>query len=194
MKSNSAVFWEEKYNTADTGWDMGKISPPLKEFFDTLEDKQASILIPGAGNAYEAAYLHHHEFTNVHVVEFSQPPIQQFKLQCPSFPKEHIHQIDFFTFKGEFDWIVEQTFFCAIPPERRDEYVDKTSNLLNHNGQLVGLLFDFPLTEEGPPYGGSKEEYIKRFKRKYHLLKLEKCYNSHPKRQGKEFFINFQKK
>lgn len=194
MKSNTQIFWEEKYHQQDTGWDMGMVSPPLKTFFDGLSNKNQSILIPGAGNAHEAIYLHQQGFTQVHVIDLAQPPITHLKNQCPSFPEKHIHQIDFFDFKGQFDWIFEQTFFCAIPPQRRDEYVLQMHSLLKNKAHLVGLLFDFPLTDEGPPFGGSTDEYRKRFQHYFHFHKFEQAYNSHPKRQGKEIFINFQKK
>lgn len=172
MKNNTQAFWEEKYIQQDTGWDMGEVSPPLKAFFDGLTDKNQQILIPGAGNAYEAAYLHQNDFTNVHVLDISHPPLDRFKNNYPSFPKNHIHQANFFNFEGQFDIIIEQTFYCAIPPDKRDEYVHKMHSLLKNKAHLVGLLFDFPLTEEGPPYGGSKEEYQIRFQEYFDFQKL----------------------
>ena len=48
-------FWAKKYVSGETGWDMGMVSPPIKAYIDQLENKDLSILIPGAGNAYEAA-------------------------------------------------------------------------------------------------------------------------------------------
>lgn len=192
--SKTQSFWESKYSQHDTGWDMGSISPPLKAFFDELTNQSLKILIPGAGNAYEAAYLHHKGFTNVHVLDISTQPIANFKENNPNFPKHHIHHTNFFDFENQFDLIIEQTFYCAIPPNKRGDYVLKMHSLLKDEGNLVGLLFDFPLTEEGPPYGGSKTEYKTRFQPYFNLLKLERAYNSHPKRQGKELFINFQKK
>ncbi|WP_317163713.1 class I SAM-dependent methyltransferase [Psychroflexus maritimus] len=193
-KSNTQIFWEKKYKKQDIGWDIGQVSPPLKAFFDGLTDKNQQILIPGAGNAHEAAYLHQNDFTNVHVLDISHPPLDKFKKNYPSFPQNHIHQANFFDFGGQFDMIIEQTFYCAIPPIKRDEYVHKMYSLLKNKAHLVGLLFDFPLTNEGPPYGGSKKEYQRRFQDYFNFQKLEQAYNSHPKRQGKELFINFQKK
>ena len=61
-------YWEERYQKQDTGWDIGTISTPLKEYIDQLTDKKCRILLPGAGNGYEFDYLIHKGFTNVFVV------------------------------------------------------------------------------------------------------------------------------
>jgi hypothetical protein len=44
------------HNTKQTtGWDLGWYLP-IKNYIDTLKDKDIAILIPGCGNTYEAAY------------------------------------------------------------------------------------------------------------------------------------------
>ena len=50
-------YWEEKYAKNSTGWNIGYISTPIKEYIDQLQNKSIKILIPGAGNSYEAEYL-----------------------------------------------------------------------------------------------------------------------------------------
>ncbi|MCK5638563.1 MAG: SAM-dependent methyltransferase, partial [Flavobacteriaceae bacterium] len=87
-----------------------------------------------------------------------------------------------------------QTFFCSLSPELRSNYVEKMASLLNDNGKLIGLLFDFPLTEEGPPYGGSLSEYMNSFSKEFNTITLERCYNSIKPRDGRELFIIFEKK
>ena len=42
----SKEYWEERYATGETAWDMGIVSPPLKAYFDQLTNKDLSILIP----------------------------------------------------------------------------------------------------------------------------------------------------
>ena len=49
MKLNSE-YWQNRYETNDIVWDAGKITTPLKEYIDQLEDKSIKILIPGCGN------------------------------------------------------------------------------------------------------------------------------------------------
>ena len=50
MKFNES-FWDNKYKTNKTGWDLGQVSPPLKAYFDQLENKDLKILIHGERNA-----------------------------------------------------------------------------------------------------------------------------------------------
>ena len=52
LDSNS---WNERYISKNTGWDAGKITQPLKEYFDQLNSKNIKILIPGCGNSHEAS-------------------------------------------------------------------------------------------------------------------------------------------
>ncbi|WP_070136885.1 methyltransferase [Crocinitomix algicola] len=189
----SKNYWNNRWKNRETGWDIGAVSAPLKAYFDQIEDKSLRILIPGCGSAYEAEYLMENGFSNTHIVEISPEAVKVFKNRYPSFPKHQIFEKDFFELNEKFDLIVEQTFFCAIPPSMRTLYVEKMHDLLNENGKLIGLLFDFPL-DQGPPYGGSKKEYTTLFEPYFELEKLEQAYNSIPPRAGREFFINFRKK
>ena len=94
---------------------------------------------------------------------------------------------------GKYDLIVEQTFFCAIDPSLRTVYAEKMAKLLNPKGKLVGLLFDCNF-DGGPPFGGSKTEYITYFEPYFKFNFLEKCYNSISPRAGNELFICLENK
>ena len=186
--------WSEKYKSNDIGWDVGSITTPLKEYIDQLVDKDIKIIIPGAGNSYEAEYLFNNGFTQVYVLDFAQEPLDNLLKRVPNFPKTHLIQADFFNFNDTFDLVIEQTFYCALNPELRDDYVKKISSILNKNGRIVGLLFQFPLTEKGPPFGGSKQEYLDRFSKYFNIKVLETAYNSIKPRKNKELFVIFEKK
>lgn len=192
-KSEVAEYWEERYKDQRTGWDMGQVSPPLKAYFDQLEDKSKSMLIPGSGNAYEAEYLISKGFSNVHVADIASHPLKDLKQRVGDHPALHLHHKDFFDINIEFDIIIEQTFFCAIGPELRRDYAEKMASLLQADGKLVGLLFDFPLVD-GPPYGGNVHEYKEYFRPYFHFHTFQRAYNSYHKRYPKEIFINLVKK
>jgi len=64
-------FWNQRYVEQQTGWDLGEASPPLVAIFDQIENKNASILIPGCGNAYEAQYLLEKGFTNITLIDIA---------------------------------------------------------------------------------------------------------------------------
>lgn len=196
MKKNSAAaeYWSARYRENRTGWDIGAISTPLKAYIDQLENTELKILIPGAGNAYEAEYLFRKGFKNVFVAELAEEPLQNLKKRVPEFPQEQLLHIDFFEVEDTFDLILEQTFFCALPVNRRVDYAKKAFELLKPGGKIAGLLFTFELAEDGPPFGGSKEEYLEYFDPLFEIEILEPCYNSIPPRQGNELFFKFVKK
>ena len=188
-------YWESRYRQQRLGWDIGSVSPPLKAYIDQLADKDLKILVPGAGYGYEAVYLYQNGFKNTYVLDIAPTPLEGIRQQCPDFPEDQLIEADFFHMEeAGFDLILEQTFFCALDPTLRPAYVLKMHELLAADGRLAGLFFDFPLTEEGPPFGGSKEEYLKLFEPFFHIRTLERSYNSIAPRQGNELFFIFDKK
>jgi hypothetical protein len=72
-------FWESQYQNNDTGWDTGGITTPIKEYIDQLIINNLTILVPGAGNAYEAGYLFDKGFTNVWIADIAPTPLLNFK-------------------------------------------------------------------------------------------------------------------
>lgn len=185
----NADFWEERYATSDTRWDLGAVSTPLKTYFDPLTDKKLEIMIPGGGRSYEAEYLHRLGFGNVHVVDLTGAPFADLVERCPDFPKDHLHVADFFSHPGRYDLIIEQTFFCALDPKLRPRYVKRMHELLHPGGKLVGVLFDDPLNTDHPPFGGNEAEYRKLFSPVFADLSLERCHNSIPPRAGRELWL-----
>ncbi|MCM8568053.1 TPMT family class I SAM-dependent methyltransferase [Gramella jeungdoensis] len=189
----SSEFWSARYREKRTGWDIGYVSTPLKEYIDQLEYKELKILIPGAGNSYEAEYLFKNEFKNITICEIASEPLQNFQNRVPDFPKNQLLQQDFFTLNQTYDLILEQTFFCAIPVEKRPDYAEQCFNLLKTGGKIAGVFFDFELREDGPPFGGTKQEYLTYFSPYFKIDILERCYNSIKPRQGNELFFKFIK-
>lgn len=193
MKLNQD-FWTGRYLSGLTGWDIGSVSTPIREYVDQLKDKSQKILIPGGGNAYEAEYLFNSGFSNAYVLDISEVPLKNLFQRAPLFPQEHLIQGDFFEFTGKFDLILEQTFFCAIHPSKREAYVQKAADLLKPSGKLVGVLFNIPLNQDHPPFGGHEEEYRRIFKNRFEIEIMETAYNSIPPRAGNELFIKMKKK
>jgi SAM-dependent methyltransferase len=187
-------FWDTQYREGNTGWDIGRVSAPLKEYFDQLTDKSVSILIPGAGNGYEAEYLNKLGFTDVTVVDISPTVINQFKERIANFPENKIINTDFFELTGQFDLVIEQTFFCAIVPSLRSKYAKKVAGLLKPTGKLAGLMFDAPLNTDHPPYGGNCSEYRAYFTPFFNVDIMDSSYNSIESRIGKEVFVKMTKK
>ncbi|MFN0082015.1 MAG: methyltransferase [Ferruginibacter sp.] len=187
-------YWSNRYRNDEMSWDLGRVSPPLKAYFDQLTNKQLSVLIPGCGNAHEVAYLLEKGFTNITLIDISPIPVEKLKLQFAPYLKKELHIIcgDFFNLNQTFDLILEQTFFCALRPSLRQEYVLKMTELLSSNGKLVGLLFNRAF-DGGPPFGGSKKEYQQLFLDRFHIQTMAESYNSAGPRQGSELFVIFKK-
>lgn len=180
-------YWSDLYHRNETRWDTGTPNSPLKEYIDQLRDHTALILIPGCGNAYEAFYLLEKGFKHITLVDISALLVQQLKEKFTGTPAQILHE-DFFHHTGEYDLILEQTFFCALDPSHRKEYVQKMHALLKPGGKLAGVLFNRSF-EGGPPFGGSVEEYKKLFGEYFDNISIEPCYNSIKPRQGTEVFF-----
>ncbi|MDB4678175.1 TPMT family class I SAM-dependent methyltransferase [bacterium] len=187
-------FWNNRYVGNQIGWDLGVPSTPLKEFIDTLEDKSLRILIPGCGNAYEAEYLHQQGFDNVFVIDIAPLALEGLSERVPEFPADQLIEGDFFEHNATYDLVLEQTFFCALNPELRAAYAKKMSELLAPNGKLAGVMFCFELTEKGPPFGGSEEEYKGYFEELFEIKSMAPCENSIKPRLGSELWVELVKK
>jgi hypothetical protein len=187
-------YWQSRYETQDTGWDVGTITRPLQTYIDQLTDKSLKILIAGAGNAHEAEYLWKNGFRNVFIADIALAPLENFQQRCPDFPKEQLLHTDFFAIQQQFDRLIEQTFFCAINPELRAKYAQKSHELLVPNGKLVGLFFNHDFGKPTPPFGGNPAEYEQYFNPYFDFLHWATCYNSIQPRKDREWFMVLQKK
>ena len=193
-KALDQQYWDGKWEKRQTGWDIGYVSPPIEKYMDKHGDKDAAILIPGCGNAHEAEYLASNGFTNITLIDISPVAIEQLNAKHKHSPYIKIICGDFFNHAGEYDLMIEQTFFCAIPPTKRAEYVVKAASLLRTSGKIIGILFDRKFDGQGPPFGGNKQEYANLFLPYFEIKVMETCYNSIPERSNTELFIHFIKK
>lgn len=190
----NAQFWSARYKENDTGWDIGSISTPLKEYFDALTDKNISILVPGAGNCYEGEYLLENGFTAVSILDYAPEAVENFRRRVKLHGKATLYTEDFFAHDRRYDLIIEQTFFCALDPSLRKAYTKKMKELLKPGGKLVGLLFTSVPNEEGPPFAGTLEEYRALFWPHFTIEKMEPCMNSIKPRAGRELFFSLLQK
>jgi len=195
-KQDLEKYWTTRYKENRTGWDIGYPSTPIKEYIDQLDDKEIKILIPGAGNAYEAEYIYNKGFNNISVLDISKLPLKSLKRRVVDFPDSQLIHENFFDHKGQYDLILEQTFFCSFEPsaKNRKAYFKQMADLLKPGAHLVGLWFDHPLTPESKrPFGGNKEEYLSYVSHFLEVAVFERCYNSIKPRLGKELFGIFRK-
>ena len=89
-------YWDTQYKTNTTGWDLGKVSPPIKEYIDTIKNKNISILIPGCGNSHEAEYLLSKGFTNITLIDIAPTLVLNLQGKFKNYPNIKIILGDFF--------------------------------------------------------------------------------------------------
>ncbi len=181
-----------RYDAGNTGWDIGYPAPALTAYFEALEDKDISILVPGCGNGHEVVWLAEHDFRDVTAVDLVAAPLARIRQRTGD--RIRTLQADFFDLTGRYDLIMEQTFFCALDPELREQYVRKMHALLKPGGRLVGLLFNTEFEKEGPPFGGFEDTYRELFSPWFDILRMEPTPLSIPPRRGRELFVEMRPK
>ena len=192
-------YWETRWQRGETGWDMRQASPPLMNYaLQTNPDKRRhmQVLIPGCGNGHEAFALAEAGFAGLTLLDIAPTAVVSIQAQLdthpPAFPAR-VLCTDFFEHHDRYDLILEQTFFCALDPVLRTNYVQKMHELLRPGGKLAGVWFDRTF-EGGPPFGGSAEEYKMLFAPFFQLHTVAPCYNSIPARVGSEVFMILERR
>jgi len=191
MQNEKSNFWDSLYAFGSQGWDVGYAAPAICAYFDQISDKSARILIPGAGKAYEAEYLHKQGFTNIFVLDFARKPLQNFAERVPDFPKERILHEDFYEHSAKYDFIVEHTFFSSAEEDFRDAFAKKMSDLLVFGGKYVGLFFNYEFEGSAPPFGAKESVYQDIFSKYFDLKSFAQATNSIKPRAGRELFFIF---
>lgn len=194
MPKLDANYWEHRYHDHNTPWDIGYPSPPLVHYLQQHTQSTDRILIPGAGHAYEAVWLHQQGYPNVFVCDWAPSAFEILEEKAPDFPKDQLLIEDFFALDLRVDIILEQTFFCAIAPQKRNAYAQQAYQLLKPGGKLAGLLFTHPLERGGPPFGGRVEDYQSLFGKYFDILQLTPAADSIKPRAGNEVFFEVQRK
>lgn len=193
MQNIDKSYWESRWQQGQTGWDIGYASPALMSYMESYPDKSAKILIPGCGQAYEAEALVKLGFQHIHLVDISENAVFILQEKFKHIPQIKCMCLDFFELKDQYHLILEQTFFCALHPSIRKDYVNQCHQLLYPGGKAAGLLFASYFKEDGPPFGGEINEYRELFGSIFKILKLEPCFNSILPRAGNELFFIMEK-
>jgi hypothetical protein len=84
----------------------------------------------------------------------------------------------------QFDWLFEHTLFCAIDPDRRDDYAAAARRWLRPGGDYLSVNYIIPDTD-GPPFGTDRTEIVARFSPHFDLLE-EWVPRSYPNRTDLE--------
>ena len=189
--------WQRHYDEGDLGWDLGQVAPPFIKLYESNTIVPGKTLVPGCGRGHEVIYLAENGF-EVTAVDYSSgavnhlnSTVQEHKLKCK------VLHMDFFgidsAHNGIYDLLIEQTFFCAISPERRPSYVSTVARVLKQGGMLAGLFYHTG-EEGGPPFNTTREDILKHFSGSFEIQQLSKSEDSAEQRKNKEWLVILVKK
>ena len=194
---NKEDFWEERYLSSNTPWDINRAAPA---FIKKNKEIKGKVAVLGCGKGHDAFYF---AKSNCEVCgfDFSEGAIKfcnELKNE-KNFNNINFHYVDFFDlikkteWKNYFDFMIEHTSLCAIDPSRRKEYSNLITYLLKPGGKLIGLFFMRPKELGGPPFGSTKEEIRELFKDNF--IETEKLYHEACPHTftGEEYFGVFEK-
>ena len=194
---NKSSFWEHRYGKGEIGWDLGAETPVFTAISEKL--KPGKVCILGCGNGYDAISFCKKGFS-VTAVDFAKTPINNLQIAARSLSLsiETIKK-DIFDlipdYSSQFDYIIEQTCFCAIDPRKRRQYSNLVHDLLKVGGKLIGLWMplDKDIIDGGPPFGVKENEVKQLFSTKWKIT--EDCFptQSIESRKGREKLIIFEK-
>ena len=194
---NKSSFWEQRYEKGEIGWDLGAETPVFTAISEKL--KPGKVCILGCGNGYDAISFSKKGFS-VTAVDFARTPINNLQIAARSLSLSiEIIKKDIFDlipdYSSQFDYIIEQTCFCAIDPRKRQQYSNLVHDLLKVGGKLIGLWMplDKDIIDGGPPFGVKENEIKKLFSTKWKIT--EDCFptQSIEARKGREKLIVFEK-
>ena len=163
--------WQERYQTEDTPWDKGEPAPGLVDWLkaQTL-DPETRVLVPGCGRGHDASAWAKAGFDTTGM-DLAEIALSDAREKYESLPNLAFFPGNFLDEKPQepYDLIFEHTLYCAIDPARREDYAKSLPNWLKQGGYFLAIHFIFPLDEEGPPFGASKDEIINRFQTNFTL-------------------------
>ena len=195
-KENIPQFWEDIYLAGEAQWDLQGSTPIFKNLSNNLP--LGNLCIIGCGRGYDAIEFAKKGF-KVTAVDFASSAILSLKKMAEDENVSlQIIERDIFTlmpdYENSFDYVIEQTCFCAIHPSRRKEYEVIVKGILKVGGHLVGLWFplDKDIKEDGPPYGTTIDDVKSIFRNGWEITKEEFSEHSIKPRRGREKLMIFK--
>ena len=191
----SETNWEDRYQTGDMPWEKGEPSPGLVDFLAAHPELlKGTVCVPGCGTGHDVRGWAKAGFQ---AFGFDLAPsairLGHEKTAAAGLRAE-FRLADFLTDQPprQFDWIFEHTLYCAIDPTLREEYAQAVLRWLKPDGQFLAVHYLIP-DQDGPPFGTTREEVVKRFSPQFDLLQ-EWVPRSYPNRTGLELMLWWRRK
>lgn len=186
----NGAYWEGRYQTGDTRWEKGAPSPGLVDFLEARPDlPRGTVCVPGCGTGHDVRAWARAGF-QASGFDIAPSAIRLGIERTRAAGLDAQFQLADFLHDpppATFDWVFEHTFFCAIQPHERDQYVRALPRWLKPGGQYLAVNYLIP-DQDGPPFGTTREELVRRFSPGFELL-AEWVPRSYPNRTGLELML-----
>ncbi|HJV55810.1 MAG TPA: methyltransferase domain-containing protein [Methylomirabilota bacterium] len=153
----------------------------------------ARVAVPGAGRGHDARLLARRGY-RVTAFDFSEAAVAEARrLAVAEAVELTVEQRDVFTLPrdhaGVFDGVWEYTCFCAIDPDRRDEYARVLHAILRPGGLLLACFFPLRDGTDGPPFPVSRGDIERALAGRFTVLEAGPPPRSAERRRGLEWLV-----
>jgi thiopurine S-methyltransferase len=192
-------YWHQRWQENRTGFHLDSINPYLSKYWSKLElPEQSRVFVPLCGKSHDLRYFHQkgysvigNELSSLAVqdfyteqqlnasksVIFSENSVSgQSDMTLWNSAEVAILCGDFFALKKEqlhdISAVYDRAALVALPPEMREQYVQKLLQILPKKISILLLTLDYDETEkQGPPFSVTENE-VKRLYGDYFDIKL----------------------
>ncbi|MDH5395813.1 MAG: thiopurine S-methyltransferase [Gammaproteobacteria bacterium] len=182
-----AEFWHQRWENNLTGFHLNEVNPHLKAHWPALQAKAgARVFVPLAGKTRDLLWLAEQGFEVV-AIELSPLAVEQFFSENNlSAEKQQIHGMsctrsgnislfcgDFFDLTtdilGQVDAVYDRASLIALPPEMRQRYAQKLTELAHNAPKLLITLEYEQAKMDGPPFSVTEKEVQSLYQDKYRV-------------------------
>ncbi len=172
---SDTAYWNQRYVEGTTRWDLPAPPPALLRAIAATPPR-LRVLVPGAGRGLDAITWAEagHE---VVAIDFAPLAVASARENAAARGVAvEVLEADIFqlpeALAGTFNRVWEQTCFCAIPVERRADYVRAMAAVLKPGGKLLALLWNHG-NEGGPPFDVKREDVEALFPPEFVVERVE---------------------
>lgn len=195
---NNPLFWDSLYKENLDGWDLKSPTPVFTDLLNKgFFPDNSSILITGCGKGYDAIAAAEYRL-NVTGIDFSLDAISIAEMNAATRNlKINFICEDIFSLPSKnnirYDFIFDYVTYCAIDPDRREEYAEVMHSLLITGGRFLIILFPVEERVGGPPFAVNEKKTIDIFTKIFSLELSDKNINSIKPRKGREILHIYRK-
>jgi len=188
-------FWDRLYAASQDGWELGAPAPSLVARLEAgiPVAPGAHFAVPGAGRGHDARLLARRGYA-VTAFDFAEAAITDARtLAEQDGVRVAFQQRDVFglgtDFAAAFDAAWEYTCFCAIDPDRRQEYARVLRDILKPGGVLLACFYPLKDGSDGPPFPVSRVGIEATLSPHFDILEAGPPAASPERRQGLEWLV-----